>query len=188
MQRRRLLQIITAGIMAISTPQAVDRGLELIASAQAEEKAPISEAEFERLMKYDTVDDILKEYGIGSVDDASYKRKVYDSDKHVMVVFYDNCGSGAKGLGVLFALLSQQFGSKFNFLGYKMSEECEHTPKKVFDHVTEAYGLKDTPSILLYDNKNSSKAKDKVNGCIISFNKLLEMSKILTRHINNNYL
>ena len=51
----KLILAVTAGIMAISTPQVVDKGLEVIASAQAEEKAPISEAEFERLMKYDTV-------------------------------------------------------------------------------------------------------------------------------------
>ena len=97
MDRKRFITSLIIGTAALMTPRCVDGALELIASAEAgeKEKAPISETEFEKLMKYDSVDDILKEYGIGSVDDSSYKRKVYDSDKHVMVVFYNNKAHGS---------------------------------------------------------------------------------------------
>ena len=154
MQRRRLLQCLLAVPIALSTPKLVVGGLEMIASVQAEEKAPISEAEFERLMKYDTVDDILKEYGIGSVDDDSYQRKVYDSDKHVMVLFYINKGIGSKGLAVLTGLLEREFSEQFNVLGYKITNNAKPNHQE-FNHVTRTYNFEHTPAVLFYKSDGS---------------------------------
>lgn len=49
------------GLVTLATPKIVDNGFELIANAKAEEKAPITEKEFEKLMNYNTVDEVLKE-------------------------------------------------------------------------------------------------------------------------------
>ncbi len=190
MHRRRFIQAVTAGLVALTTPQVVDKGLEMITKASAEEpeKSPISEAEFERLMKYDTVDDILKEYGIGSVDDSTYKRKVYGSDKHVMVLFYNNRSHGSKGLAVLTSLLSQEFGSKFEVFGYKMSESDDKTPEDIFKHVTKRYDFEHTPLVVIYKNSGSiTKKEETLEKGIITFEGLLKAVKISQNYLRNNF-
>ena len=188
MQRRRFIQAVTVGLVALSTPKIVDNGLEMIASVQAEEKAPISETEFERLMKYDTVDDILKEYGIGSVDDSSYQRKVYDSGKHVMVVFYNNRSQGSKGLSVLAGELSEQFGSQFEVLGYKMSESSDQTPVDVFNHVRKTYSFRTTPAILFYQNKGTNvERNESIEGGIVSFRLIPKNIKIIGNYFKTHF-
>ncbi len=176
MERRGFLLSGLAALVALSTPNIVDKGVEMVARAEAEEpeKSPISEAEFNRLMAYDTVDDILTEYRIGSVDDSTYKRKVYDSDKHVMVLFYNNTGKGSKGLSVLAGLLSKEFDSQFEVFRYKMSEQQE-TPDNVLRQVYIKYGIDKTPIILLYKNSEIPNVNERVVGNILTYEYLIKI-------------
>lgn len=189
MDRRSFVLGGLAALVALSTPNVVDKGVEMVARAGAEEheKAPISEAEFNRLMAYNTVDDILSEYGIGSVDDASYKRKVYDSDKHVMVLFYNNKAQGSKGLSILVALLGEKWSSNFDILGYKMSEE-QNTPPTILQHVYDTYGVRKTPAIVLYKNSELPTANEKIVSGITTFDNLNRMFNIVAKYINSNII
>ncbi|MBT4540188.1 hypothetical protein HOC35_01625 [Candidatus Woesearchaeota archaeon] len=187
MNRRSFLQSLLAVPLALSTPKVVDKGLELIASADASEKAPISETEFERLVGYDTVDQVLDEYGIGSVDDSSYQRKVYDSDKHVMVVFYNNRALGSKGLSVLAGLFSQEFGSNFDNYAYKLSES-DSTPNDLTIKMFKEHGIKKTPAIVIYKNSDLPDVTERVISGISTHQNLNKMFTLVAKYINSSII
>ena len=190
MNRRRFITSMIAGGVALMTPRCVNGGLELIAEVAAGEKeeSPISKAKFDRLMAYDTVDEVLSEYGIRPVDDESYKRNVYDSDKHVMVLFYNNKSQGSKGLAVLTGLLGEEFGFPFEVFGFKMSEG-ENTPYNVFARVKKDFGIEDTPFILLYQqNRGIVRKKESVESGIDTHQQLAEGFKLVKNYISNEII
>ncbi|MFH1439652.1 MAG: hypothetical protein ABIG89_03735 [Candidatus Woesearchaeota archaeon] len=176
-----------AGLLGLGAVDLFTGGLVTVALAAERTTPPITEREFNRRTGHATVDMVLGEYGIGSVDDASYQRKVYGSDKHVMVLFYNNRSQGSKGLAVLIGLLGKEFGSKFDVFGYKLGER-ERASDNMMRHVHRLYGVDKAPIVLLYKNSDLPNVNERIAGGILTYSNLNRMMGIVTKYINNNII
>ena len=107
----------------------------------------------DELLRYmnQTVEETLAGTSVVYVDDSSYQREVYGANQPVMVLFYNKQGNGSAGAATLGRVLSELF-PEVKFCAYKISDGAS-TPKSAWNSL-DKYGLKDTPSILFYDNDN----------------------------------
>ncbi len=121
MHRRRFIQAVTAGLVALSTPQAVDRGLEMIASVSAEEKKP------------ETVDDILAGTSFEDVCSDNYDEKTKKGN--VVVFFYDeNDTNGASTrLAQVYKSIEPEYKDILSFLKFGDSVQRRDSKKYVLD-------------------------------------------------------
>ncbi len=150
MHRRRFIQAVTAGIMAISTPQAVDRGLELIASVSAEDKEErLSKEEIQRLMSHDTVEDILQHGKVTLLNANNFKEKVYDTIFPSLVFFYANMEGALKRDAIIFMELSKVYRNQMNF--YSFNDQDGHKKQgHTMSEVALDENITAIPSITMY--------------------------------------
>lgn len=132
------------------------------------------------------VDETIK--GMEMVDDSTYQKKVFGSDKPVIVMFYNNEGDYSKGLATLTESLNEEFGDKIKFLAYKASEN-EKTEDNKLRSMISKYDIKEVPSLYFFDNDNGSiKREERLNGGIKSTDFYKKIAPEITNFINKNLL
>ena len=96
----------------------------------------------------------------------NYKKEVWNSDKPVLVLFY--AGDRGKprdvinpgnGLASVYKHIQEKFGEEIKFCAYKVSDKYR-LPRGIKPFIREAYGAKDVPAILFYDNDNGEIEKE----------------------------
>ncbi len=97
------------------------------------------------------VEKTLEGTGVVYVNDYNYEQEVLNADRPVMVLFYAN-DAGSKGLAALVKVLNERF-PQIKVCAYKETDRDYITPQE-FEALKEKYPLKDSPSILFYDNDN----------------------------------
>ena len=141
----------------------------------------------DELLRYmsQTVEETLVGTSVVYVDDSSYQREVYGANQPVMVLFYNNRSKGSSGTATLGRVLSERF-PEVKFCAYKISDGAS-TPKSAWNSL-DKYGLKDTPSILFYDNDGGDiKYEGDFHGGINTLptmrNKISKISNLVSKYI-----
>ncbi|MBS3121501.1 hypothetical protein J4434_01275 [Candidatus Woesearchaeota archaeon] len=120
MDRRRLLQIAVAGLVALATPQVVDKGLEMIASVSAEEKEK----------KPETVDDILAGTSFEEVCSDNYAEKTKYGN--VVVFFYDKNDTNGASTRLAQVYRSIELEYKANIIFLKFGDSIQRKDSKKY--------------------------------------------------------
>ncbi len=102
------------------------------------------------------VDEIIQGTPIIKISDSDYSRKIQDSDKPALVIFYTNRGKSSQNLATLVRYLSLDLCGKINFFAYKVSEEIP-VSQEVSLKLRQDYNLERTPGTLFFNLRPDDK-------------------------------
>lgn len=103
-----------------------------------------------------SVDEIIRGTPIAKISASDYVKKIQNSDKPTLVIFYANRGKRSRNLATLIRYLALDLYGKINFFAYKVSEEIP-VRQEVCLRLKQEYNLEKTPGTILFNPKPDNK-------------------------------
>lgn len=103
-----------------------------------------------------SVDEIIQGTPITKISDSDYLKKIQNSDKPALVIFYTNRGESSRNLATLIRYLALDLCRKINFFAYKVSEEIP-VSQEVNLKLKQKYNLERTPGTIFFNTRPDDK-------------------------------
>lgn len=103
-----------------------------------------------------SVDDIIRGTPITKITDSDYIRRIQNSEKPALVIFYTNREKRSRNLATLIRYLALDLYGKINFFAYKVSEEMP-VSQEISSRLKKDYNLEKTPGTLFFNSRSDDK-------------------------------